>query len=111
MPGLLRLAHKMANLLAFTEAKIKISFHPPIMLMRRHGVPDTARMQHGQAHLQLASVDHTFNHQLVNIAFVTGFQRAHIQHITVGHRDMPGWILVMRRRGVQIKFGRIGGIR
>src|SRR5665811_1564242 len=42
MPGLIRLAHKMTDSMLFRNFKIKICFHPSVMCMYRHSVPDTS---------------------------------------------------------------------
>ena len=47
-----------------------------IVLVSRHGIPHTARIQTGQAHLQLTGFNHGVDHQLVDITLVGGFLTA-----------------------------------
>ena len=79
---LLRLAHQVANHVPFGQIEIEVSLDTPAVHMGRHRVPNTAGLQFGKAHLQLAGslFEHIFHDQLVDYAVVALF------HLTGGER-------------------------
>ncbi|MBA7590119.1 hypothetical protein ES708_32221 [subsurface metagenome] len=64
----------MAYGLVCGHLKIKIGFHSPVVRMCRHGVPYTACLEFGHAHLKLAGIHDTVHQQFVDLPGIGGFQ-------------------------------------
>ena len=98
MPGFSRFAHVMKYTLIFCYIKIKIDFHPPIMCMSGHRIPDAALVQHRKAHYQLAALNSFLMNILVNSALICGMgiTQVHFHGRLAVHQCR--WMLGMSRR-------------
>lgn len=68
----LRLPHHVENAGVIIHIEIEINFHPALVGVTRHGVPQVTRSQLRQPHTQLAGFQHIRDKIFVNSATVTG---------------------------------------
>ncbi|CSG11889.1 Uncharacterised protein [Shigella sonnei] len=68
----LRLPHHVENAGVIIHIEIEINFHPALVSVTRHGVPQVTWSQLRQPHTQLAGFQHIRDKIFVNCATVTG---------------------------------------
>ena len=92
------------------QAEVEIDLAAAVVEVRRHGVPDAAGLQHGQAQQQLRRLADGRDDELVDRALVRGLQRAALQRHGLGDRDLLGLEARVRRGRGQIELRRVGGV-
>src|SRR6185312_14866881 len=106
MARLLWLTHDVKNTLAFRNIEIKIGLHPTGMSMRRHRIPDAARLEYGEPHYELTALNAVGMDIFIDGARIGSLRRTGLH----GHRlflwEELYWIFRMRGRGQAIKTGR-----
>ena len=74
--GLLGLTHQMQHDAVFRQVEVSVDLHSPLMGVGRDTVPDAARLQLGQAHGQLAGLQHIGVDELIDDPLVGGLHAA-----------------------------------
>ena len=83
-------------------------FHAALVRVRRHGVPDIARLKLGQAHGELAGFQHVRVDELVDDALVRRLVGAHRHLLGGGEVQERGLVGAVRRGRHAVELGRVG---
>ena len=107
MTRLLRFTHKVADGLVLGQLEVEICLHTTAMHMCRHRVPHATSSQFRHTHLQLTGGQHLIHQHLIDVTLVARLQRSHTSHHSIRLRHLTARIGAMRRRGVEVKEGRL----
>src|SRR5690606_32390050 len=104
------LAHEVVDAVVLAEIEVEIDLAAAVVQVRRHRVPDAARLEHGQAQQQLRGLAGGRHDELVDGALVAGLQRAAIERDRVLDRQLLRLEARMRRGRGEVELGGTGGI-
>lgn len=107
MPRFCRFAHEMEYAGAFVNIEIEIHFRTALVGVWRHGVPNVALRQLGNAHDNLATVANAGANHLIERAFICVAIAAEINDVRFFFGDFFGGIRRMCGITHHIKFCRI----
>ena len=107
MPRLVRLAHEVEHPRRLRQVEIEIDLHAPVVDVARHGVPHRARRELRHADHELAGAGALGVDELEDRALVGGRLAAEIDALGIADADVPGRMVLMRRRAEQVEFGRM----
>ena len=110
MSGLLWLAEKMRDDV-LAEIEIKIDFRAPPMGVRREGIPDISRLQRGESHDELATLDTALVDEFVDRACVARLLSTEAHGRSLAGFHHPRWMRRMRGTGQKIELRGILGVR
>src|SRR5690606_4018400 len=104
------LAHEVVDAVVLAQVEVEVDLAAAVVQVRRHGVPDAARLEHGQAQQQLRGLAGLGHDELVDRALVAGFQRSAVERHRVLDRQLLRLEARVRRRRGEVELGRVGGI-
>src|SRR5690606_17641945 len=100
-------AHEVVDAVVLAQVEVEVDLAAAVVQVRRHGVPDAAGLEHGQAQQQLRGLAGGRHDVLVDGALVAGFQRAAVQRHRVLDRQLLGLEARVRGGRGQVELGRV----
>src|SRR5690606_27774474 len=98
------LAHEVVDAVVLAQVEVEIDLAAAVVQVRRHGVPDAAGLEHGQAQQQLRGLAGGRHDALVDGAVGACFQRAAVEGDGVLGRPLLRFEARMRRRRGQVEL-------
>ena len=95
MAGFGRLAAHVEYGLAFGNLEVGVDLHAALMGVAGHGVPVGAGLQLGNAHAQLAGLEHVGVDEMIDGALIAGLDAAQRTVICIRHLDEAGLVREM----------------
>ncbi|MNV75295.1 hypothetical protein D3C71_1685730 [compost metagenome] len=110
MASLVRLAHHVEYSRILFHVEVEVDLHTTLMSVARHGVPQTAFLQLGHAHYQLAGRQYIRHQVFVDGATVAGRRVTDSAGGSLLLGDLAGREMHVGRSTVVVKLGRLRGI-